>query len=132
MPNGITELTASVASGYFARNEIQPTMIGQVIREIYQSLSGIDSPAPIPEPRPLTPAVPIRKSVSPEAVTCLECGYRGKMLRRHLRSAHGLTPEQYRERWELPASHPITAPNYAEKRRELAHKIGIGCKPKGR
>lgn len=70
--------------------------------------------------------MPIKKSVRPDAVTCLECGFEGKMLKRHLSSFHGLTPDDYRRRWDLAAAHPLTAPNYAAQRAALAREIGLG------
>ena len=74
----------------------------------------------------LTPAVPLRRSVQRDAVVCLECGWKGKMLRRHLSTRHGLTGEQYLKRWNLPSEHPLTAPNYSEQRSSLAKELGLG------
>jgi predicted transcriptional regulator len=95
-------------------------------------LQGLSSSAvAAPAQRPL-PAVPIRKSVTPDYVICLEDGRRLKMLRRHLKTAYNMTPEQYRERWNLPSDYPMVAPNYAEKRRALAKSIGLGMRPRRR
>ena len=87
---------------------------------------GTNAPAPLAEA--LTPAVPIRRSVQPDHVVCLECGFRGQILRRHLRVAHGLEPAAYRARWKLPVDHPITAPVYSERRSTMAKDIGLGSK----
>jgi predicted transcriptional regulator len=80
-------------------------------------------------PGPLVPAVPIRRSVQRDRVVCLQCGYRGQVLRRHIRVAHGLEPAQYRVRWKLPPDHPIAAPAYSERRSTMAKQIGLGRKP---
>jgi predicted transcriptional regulator len=102
-----------------AANEL-PT----VIASVHQSLRGLGK-APAPT-EPLTPAVPIRRSVQPEYVVCLECGFRGRALRRHLRVAHGLDPAAYYARWKLPADHPITAPAYSARRSAMAREFGLG------
>src|SRR5437762_14256628 len=81
---------------------------------------------PVEPPGVLTPAVPIRRSVQRDAVVCLECGWKGKMLRRHLSTRHGLTGEQYLKRWNLQSDHPLTAPTYSEQRSTLAKELGLG------
>ena len=78
------------------------------------------------------PAVPIKKSVQKDAITCLECGWSAKMLKRHLTTAHDLSVKEYREKWRLPSNYPMVAPSYAAKRSKLAKKIGLGRKPRGR
>ena len=85
--------------------------------------------APEPLEEKLIPAVSIRASVKPDAVTCLDCGAKMKMLKRHLGTEHGMTPAEYRTRWNLPADYPMVAPEYAAKRKELAVRIGLGRKP---
>ena len=123
-------LVAEIVSSYVKKNQIAPADIPVLIQTVYQSLSAAGKAAE-PEP-PKNPAVPIRQSVRPNYVVCLECGLRGKMLRRHVKGAHGLTPEQYRARWKLSPDHPLTAPAYAEQRSTLAKKLGLGRGPKGR
>ena len=99
----------------------------QLIRNVHQALSGLATPVPAPAVE-LVPAVPIRLSVKPDYIVCLEDGKKLKMLKRHLMTAYGLTPDDYRTKWGLPADYPMVAPNYAEQRRSLAKKIGLGTK----
>ena len=125
MPEQTKELAAQIVASYLKRN---PTAINELpilIASVHQSLSTLGA-TPAPDPEPLTPAVSIRRSVTPDAVVCLDCGWRGKMLRRHLMSAHDLTPEVYRERWQLKSDHPLTAPGYAARRSALAKQLGLG------
>jgi predicted transcriptional regulator len=126
----IQSLVAEIVSGYVKKNQIAPADIPMLINTVYQSLT-VAGKAPEPE-QPRTPAVPIRQSVRPNCVVCLDCGWRGRMLRRHVHSAHGLTPEQYRARWKLSPDYPLTAPAYSEQRSSLAKKMGLGRRPKGR
>src|SRR5205823_2572474 len=129
-PPTIQSLVAEIVSAYVRKNQIAPADIPALINTVYQSLSAAGK-APGPEQN-RTPAVPIRQSVRPNYVVCLDCGWRGKMLRRHVQSAHGLTPEQYRARWKLSSDHPLTAPAYSEQRSTLAKKVGLGRGTKGR
>ncbi len=120
--------TTDIVSAYVRQNTITTEQLATLIQQVQGTLAGLgDEPKPRPEP-----AVPIRRSITRNYVVCLECGKRGAMLKRHLSSAHDLTPEEYRERWGLPRDHPIVAPKYAEKRSELAKKIGLGRKPRKR
>ena len=99
----------------------------QLIANVHQALAGLDTNEP--EAPKLEPAVSIRASVKPDYLVCLEDGKKLKMLKRYLRTNYDMSPEEYRERWNLPADYPMVAPNYAEKRRELAKKIGLGRQP---
>jgi predicted transcriptional regulator len=99
-----------------------------LIATIHRTLSGLGTNAPAPLAEALTPAVPIRRSVQPDHVVCLECGFRGQILRRHLRVVHGLEPAAYRTRWKLSADHPITAPLYAERLRRWPRTSGLVAK----
>jgi predicted transcriptional regulator len=118
-------LTARIVSAHAANNELEPGALPSVIRAVYDTLSHIgEAPAPVVEKA--QPAVPIRKSVFPDYIICLEDGKRLKMLKRHLSTSYNLTPEQYREKWGLDASYPMVAPNYAERRSALAKQIGLG------
>ncbi|GBQ58046.1 Ros/MucR family transcriptional regulator [Komagataeibacter swingsii DSM 16373] len=101
-------------------------MLPDLIRNVYHALSAAGRP--VNEPEKPQPAVPIKRSVFPDYIICLEDGKKLKMLKRHLHSAYGMTPEQYRERWGLPAEYPMVAPNYAERRSSLAREIGLGRK----
>ena len=121
-------LAAKIVSAYAANNEVKPGTISFVIRAVYEALSTIESaPAAVPAPRP-APFVPIRKSVFPDYIICLEDGKRLKMLKRHLAASYNLTPGEYREKWGLDVSYPMVAPNYAERRSELAKQIGLGIR----
>jgi predicted transcriptional regulator len=123
--SAILGLTAQIVSAHAANNELVSGALPSVIRAVYETLSHIDeTPAAVVERA--QPAVPIRKSVFPDYIICLEDGKRLKMLKRHLSTSFNLTPEQYREKWGLDASYPMVAPNYAERRSELAKEIGLG------
>jgi predicted transcriptional regulator len=121
----ILELTAQIVSAHAANNEVESRGLAGFIRAVYNTLSNIDQAPAAPVER-AQPAVPIRKSVFPDYIVCLEDGKRLKMLKRHLSSSYDLTPEQYRRKWGLDASYPMVAPNYAERRSTLAKQIGLG------
>jgi predicted transcriptional regulator len=119
-------LTAQIAAAYVSRNSVPVGELAALISDIHAALRCLGN-EPEVAPRPdLVPAVPIRKSVTPDALICLEDGKQFKSLRRHLSSKHGMTPEQYREKWGLPASYPMTAPNYTKERSALAKSFGLG------
>jgi len=117
-------LTTDIVASHVANNRIDGNELPQLIRQVFATLSNIGEGSAAPE-RP-QPAVPIKKSITPEFVICLEDGKKLKMLKRHLKTSYNMTPEEYRERWGLPADYPMVAPNYAVQRRELAKKIGLG------
>ena len=121
----ILRLTAQIVSAHASNNELEATTLPRVIRTVYDALVRIDD-IQAPPPEQLTPAVAIRKSVFPDYIICLEDGKRLKMLKRHLSTSYNMTPEQYREKWGLDAHYPMVAPNYAERRSELAKQIGLG------
>lgn len=128
------EHATSIVAAYLGHHSIAPEQIPALIASVHAALSSIGTPStPVPEPS-RKPAVSIRKSVQPDAIVCLDCGWSGQMLKRHLKTAHDLTPEQYRERWGLPIDYPVVAPNYAAKRSALAKDIGLGTRttPRGR
>jgi predicted transcriptional regulator len=118
-------LTAQIVSAHAANNALEAGTLPSVIRVVYDTLSNITQ-APAAPAEKAQPAVPIRKSVFPDYIICLEDGKRLKMLKRHLSTSYNMTPEQYREKWGLDASYPMVAPNYAERRSELAKQIGLG------
>ena len=128
VPRVDPSLVAEIVRSYAAKNSIAIDQIGEVIATVYQTLSGLgtNTPAPAPVAERLTPAVPIRRSVQPEYVVCLECGFRAQILRRHLRTMHGLEPAAYRARWKLAADHPLTAPAYSAQRSAMAKQVGLG------
>lgn len=120
-------LTSEIVSAYVSSNPVSTTDLPELIETVYATLDRVGTPAePEPEQRP---AVPVKGSVKRNAITCLECGKAQKMLKRHLASAHGLTPEEYRAKWRLPYDYPMTAPDYSETRRTLAKQIRLGRKP---
>ncbi|WP_185327904.1 MucR family transcriptional regulator [Acetobacter pasteurianus] len=122
----LLDLVSEIVSAHVSNNQTDPALIPVMIRDIYQALKTAEHPQN--EPEKLQPAVPVKRSVFPDYIICLEDGKKLKMLKRHLQSAYGMTPEQYRERWGLPADYPMVAPNYAERRSTLAREIGLGRK----
>jgi predicted transcriptional regulator len=126
-PAEILRMTAEVAAAYVSNNILPAAQLTDVIRTIYNSLLALDGAEPVAATSQ-RPMVPIKKSVTAEYIVCLEDGKKLKMLKRHLRTAYGMTPEEYRAKWGLPADYPMVAPNYAEQRSEFAKKIGLGRK----
>ena len=120
-----TELTTNIVAAYIRRNQIGADQLPILISTVHQALASLGKPVAQFD-RERTPAVPIRRSIHRDYVVCLECGWRGKMLRGHLASGHELSVEQYRVRWNLPREHPMTAPSYSEQRSSLAKQIGLG------
>jgi predicted transcriptional regulator len=127
----ILALTAEIVSAHVANNTVGQGDVPELIQSIYGKLSELASgeDASMVE---LTPAVPIKKSVTDDYIICLEDGKKLKMLKRHLMTAYGMTPEDYRAKWGLRPDYPMVAPSYAQKRQELAKKIGLGRKPAAR
>ncbi len=122
----LPELTAEIVAAYVSRNPVSPSDLPTLIASTYAALQGLSQPAPEPQPE-LKPAVSIKKSVTPDYIISLEDGRQYKSLKRHL-STRGLTPEQYRAKWGLPADYPMVAASYAAKRSELAKTLGLGRK----
>ncbi|TWB45826.1 MucR family transcriptional regulator [Nitrospirillum pindoramense] len=127
------QTTADIVAAYVSNNLIRAEELASLIQATYATVTGLGqaAPAAAAEPEKLTPAVPIRRSVTPEYIVCLEDGRKLKMLKRHLRTAYNLTPDEYRARWGLPADYPMVAPAYAEKRSGLAKSIGLGKATRG-
>jgi predicted transcriptional regulator len=121
-------LVAEIVRSYVAKNSIGIDQIGPLISTVHRTLSGLGGGEPAPAPQPQTPAVPIRRSVQPDYVVCLECGFSAKTLRRHLRMQHGLDVAAYRARWNLKPDHPVTAPAYSTTRSAMARQLGLGRK----
>jgi predicted transcriptional regulator len=131
-PNAeLLSLTAQIVSAHVSHNPVPASDVPGLIQEVFRTLSGVGS-APAPEPERPQPAVPVKKSITPGYLICLEDGKKLKMLKRHLKTSYNLTPEQYRERWGLPADYPMVAPDYAKHRSSLAKKIGLGTTPRVR
>jgi len=120
-------LTADIVAAHVSNNSVAVNDLPTLIQNVHAALNGISGKASAPEPKP-EPKVPIRSSVKPDYIVCLEDGKRLKMLKRHLMTHYNLTPDQYRQKWGLAADYPMVAPNYAEQRRTLAKSIGLGTK----
>jgi predicted transcriptional regulator len=120
------EHVAKIVSAYARKNTVTADQLPAIIASVHAALAGVGGGEPPESPKALVPAVPIRRSIQPNSITCLDCGYRGKMLKRHLQNAHGLTVEAYRERWGLKRDYPVVAPTYAARRSELAKAVGLG------
>jgi len=118
-------MVVDVAAAYFSNNQMPPGQIPKVINTVFESLNAADAAG---RSEPQKPWVPIRRSVTPDFIICLEDGKKLKMLKRHLRNSFDMTPEEYRAKWNLLPDYPMVAPNYAKKRSELAKKIGLGRK----
>ena len=121
-------LTVQIVSAHVANNNVAQTDLPTLIAQVYGALSGLGKAAEPAGPARPDPAVPIRKSVTPDYIVCLEDGKKLKMLKRHLASAYNMTPDQYRERWGLPADYPMVSPGYAQQRSNLAKAIGLGTR----
>ena len=129
--NDLLELTTEIVSSHVANNSVAVQDLPDLIRQVYGTLSTIEQAPAAQADRP-QPAVPVKRSVTPDFIICLEDGRKLKMLKRHLKTAYNMTPEEYRERWGLQADYPMVAPNYARQRSNLAKKIGLGTKPRRR
>lgn len=125
----ILALTTEIVSAYFSNNTVSPSEIPGVIEQVFKTLSNVNTDSIVMADRP-QPAVPIKKSINPDYIVCLEDGKKLKMLKRHLKTAYNMTPEQYRERWGLPSDYPMVAPSYAKQRSKLAKDIGLGTRNK--
>lgn len=121
-------LTADIVAAHVSNNSVAVSDLPTLITNVHSALVGLGSRAPEPEVRP-EPAVSIRASIKPDYIVCLDDGKRLKMLKRHIMTHYGMTPDEYRAKWGLPADYPMVSPNYAEQRRGLAIKIGLGRKP---
>ncbi len=126
----ILAITGEIVAAHVANNTVPAADLPKLIHEVHSALANVRSKGR-PKERP-EPAVPISRSVKPDYIVCLEDGRKLKMLKRHLRTAFNMTPEEYRERWGLPADYPMVAPNYAKRRSSLAKDIGLGKKQTAR
>ena len=129
MDDTLLTLTADIVAAHVSNNSVAVNDLPNLIQNVHAALNTISQQSSAPEPRP-EPRVPIRSSVKPDYIVCLEDGKRLKMLKRHLMTHYSLTPDQYRQKWGLNADYPMVAPNYAEQRRTLAKSIGLGTKRK--
>ena len=124
--NELVELTAEIVSAYVSNNTVVASDLPSVIHNVFDALSRASSVSGSPAREELKPAVPIKRSVTPEYILCLEDGKKFKSLKRHLRTHYDLSPEEYREKWGLPHDYPMVAPNYAAARSDLAKRMGLG------
>ncbi len=123
--DNLLTLTSNIVSAHLSNNAVGTEEIPALIRKVYSTLANVNHDNVTSSERP-QPAVPIKKSINADYIVCLEDGKKLKMLKRHLKTAYNMTPEQYRERWGLPADYPMVAPNYANQRSKLAKDIGLG------
>jgi predicted transcriptional regulator len=128
MSEMLITLTSDIVAAHVSNNTLPIEDVPTLISTVYSALAGLGDSAPVEEARP-EPAVSVRSSVKRDHLVCLEDGKKMKMLKRHLMTEHGMTPDEYRQRWGLAGDYPMVAPEYAETRRDLAHKIGLGRKP---
>ena len=127
---GLLPLVTDIVAAHTSNNTVTLGDLPLLIREVFGALATVGGGPPVQE-RP-APAVPIKKSITPDYIVCLEDGKKLKMLKRHLRTAYGMSPEEYRERWGLPSDYPMVAPAYAKQRSRLAREIGLGTRPRRR
>ncbi len=127
----LLSLATNIVSAHVSNNSVAVSDLPQLIRDVYETLSAVHSGGERQAERP-TPAVPIKRSVTPDYIVCLEDGKKLKMLKRHLKTAYNMSPEEYRERWGLASDYPMVAPNYAKQRSKLAKQIGLGTRARRR
>lgn len=131
MKHDLQAATTRIVTAYLGRNEASLEDLPALISQVFETLHRLT--APVREPAlTQTPAVPIKKSVTPDHLVCLECGYKAKMLKRHLQVRHAMSPAEYRNKWGLPRDYPAVAPGYAKLRAELAHAAGLGRQPRAK
>ena len=122
----LLEMTADIVSAYVSNNTVSADAVPGLIAQIHAALSGVSSAPVEVEPEPKEPAVPVRKSITPDFLICLEDGRKFKSLKRHLRTKYNMSPEEYRAKWGLAKDYPMVAPNYAKARSDLAKQMGLG------
>jgi predicted transcriptional regulator len=122
----LLRMTTEVVAAYVGNNSLTTAQLSEVINAVYASLKQLDGKGYELKSEPQKPAVPVRKSITPDYLVCLEDGKKLKMLKRHLRSTYNMSPDEYRSKWALPPDYPMVAPSYAEQRSEFAKKIGLG------
>lgn len=121
-------LTADIVSAHVANNSVAVGDVANLVQQVHAALAKLGEPTGEPEPQAKTPMVSVRASIKPDYIVCMECGSKQKMLKRHLQTAHAMSPDQYRQDYGLPKAYPMVAPAYSEQRRTLAHSIGLGRK----
>ena len=124
--NEVIEMTADIVSAYVGNNTISAAELPGLIQSVHRALAGVTGSAEPVEVAPRDPAVPVRRSITPDFIICLEDGRKFKSLKRHLRTKYNMSPEEYRAKWNLPKDYPMVAPNYAKARSDLAKQMGLG------
>ena len=124
--NEVIEMTADIVSAYVGNNTVSAAELPALIQSVHRALAGVSGGAEVVEAAPRDPAVPIRRSITPDFIICLEDGRKFKSLKRHLRTKYNMSPEDYRAKWGLPKDYPMVAPNYAKARSDLAKQMGLG------
>jgi predicted transcriptional regulator len=122
----IIEMTADIVSAFVSNNSVPSAELPILIQSVHRALSGVWGGGEVQEAAPREPAVPVKKSVNPDFIVCLEDGRKFKSLKRHLRTKYNMSPEEYRAKWGLPKDYPMVAPNYAKARSDLAKQMGLG------
>lgn len=122
----IIEMTADIVAAYVGANSVPASDLPALIQSVHRALSGVANGADVTEAAPKEPAVPVKKSITPDHLVCLEDGRKFKSLKRHLRTKYNMSPEEYRAKWALPKDYPMVAPNYAKARSDLAKQMGLG------
>lgn len=128
--NDLLSLTSDIVAAHVSNNTVAVGDLPALIQQVFRTLSNVGEGAVRLEAQKQQPAVPVRRSITPDYLICLEDGKKLKMLKRHLKTAYGMSPEEYREKWGLPADYPMVAPNYARQRSKLAKEIGLGTQPR--
>ena len=124
--NEVIEMTADIVSAYVGNNTVSAAELPALIQSVHRALAGVSGGAEVVEAAPRDPAVPIRRSITPDFIICHEDGRKFKSLKRHLRTKYNMSPEEYRAKWGLPKDYPMVAPNYAKARSDLAKQMGLG------
>ncbi len=122
----LIEMTADIVAAYVGANSVPASDLPSLIQSVHRALTGVAGGSDVAEAAPREPAVPVKKSITPEHLVCLEDGRKFKSLKRHLRTKYNMSPEDYRAKWGLPKDYPMVAPNYAKARSELAKQMGLG------
>lgn len=128
----LIDMTAEIVSAYVSANPVQPQELPGLIETVHATLSTLSQTVDGASTQELVPAVPVKKSITPEYIVCLEDGKRFKSLKRHLRTKYNMTPDEYRQKWNLPHDYPMVAPSYAKARSELAKRMGLGLARRGK
>ena len=124
----LIELTADIVAAHVANNSVAVGDVANLVQRVHGALSGLGQSSQEPEEQKKVPVVSVRASIKPDYIVCMECGKKQRTLKRHLQSAHGMTPDQYRQDYGLPREYPMTAPSYSQQRQEMARSIGLGRK----